>query len=163
MIEERITSQNISVARKADAPGRVPRSMENPDRLVSNFQRVAVLDVTVTFRRWCTLESHELTYPTLHRFKRGQIIMVNQKRNVQLGTHRIDTQHVIEMCVSGDDLAGLHFDILDEADDSLGFSARVDDYRRIVGLQNVAVGLQVSNHYRVYLGQFGTRLLNCDL
>src|SRR5260370_18176962 len=112
MIEERITSQNISVARKADAPGRVSRSMENPDRLVSHLQRVAVLDVTVNFRRWCNLESHELTYPTLHRFKLGQIIMVNQKRNVQLAPHRIDTQHVIAMCVSGDHLSGRHFDNL---------------------------------------------------
>jgi hypothetical protein len=48
---------------------------------------------------------------------------------------------MIEVSVSCDDLAGLDFDILDEADNSLGFVAGVDDYRVSVGLQNVAVGL----------------------
>src|SRR2546422_9248755 len=67
LVEESITSQNIPVPGQADAPWRVARSMENPDRLVSHLERVTVLDVTVNLRRWRNLESHELAYTRLHR------------------------------------------------------------------------------------------------
>src|SRR5213594_2927426 len=66
LVEESITSQNIPVARQADAPGRMARSMEDPDRLVSQFQRVAVFQVAVNLWRWRNLESHELSYARLH-------------------------------------------------------------------------------------------------
>src|SRR5712692_2664775 len=62
LVEESITSQNVSVARQADAPGRVARSVKNADRLVSHLQRVTVLYVTVNLRRWRNSEPHELAH-----------------------------------------------------------------------------------------------------
>jgi hypothetical protein len=54
---------------------------------------------------------------------------VDRERNLQLRTYRIDSEYVIEVRVSGDDLAGLDLDVVNEADDPLGLIARVDDYR----------------------------------
>src|SRR5713101_7948132 len=65
LVEESITGQNIPVARQADAPGRMARSVENPDRLVSHLQRVAVFEVAVNLGRWRNLESHDLAYARL--------------------------------------------------------------------------------------------------
>lgn len=63
---------------------------------------------------------------------------------------------MIEVRVSRDDLAGLDFNVADEADNSLGLITRVDDYRGRIRLENVTVGLQPTDHYGVYLRQFDT-------
>ena len=58
--------------------------------------------------------------------------------------------------MSCDDLARLDFEVAEEAKDPLWFIAGVDDQCCRVGLQDIAVGLQASDHKRVYLGQWGS-------
>lgn len=112
-----------------------------------------MFQIAVNFGRWRNLEAHELTYATLHRFKHRQIIMMNKKRSVQLGTNPFNAEHVIEVCVSYDDVTRVDLDVTYKADDSLRLIARVDDYRGSIGLQNVAVGPQLTNNDSVYLRQ----------
>jgi len=150
LVEESITSQNISVAIQADTPGRMARSVENPDRLVPQFQRVAVFEVAVNPWRWRNLESHELAYAQLHRLQHWQIIWMDQEWSLGRLTDSVDAQHMIKVGMSRDNTRWHGVDIFGEPQDSLWLIARIDNHCFCPGLNDVAVGLQPADYNRMY-------------
>src|SRR4029077_17266363 len=94
---------------------------------MSNSHRLFVCEKPVHFRWGRDAQTHELTDATLHGLEHRQIVMVDQKRNLQCCLDLVHAKYVIEVRMSCNNLARLDFEVVEEAEYSLWLIAGIDD------------------------------------
>ena len=73
-------------------------------RILSDRYRFSVLEKLIYLGRWQDAEIHELLDTALHGLEHREIVMMDQKWNLELGANCIHAEYMIEVSMSGNDL-----------------------------------------------------------